>query len=102
MKISETKLFSKLVYKYINDLEFLRIVSQLLENPKKGDIVKGAGGLRKLRWGLDSKGKSGGLRIIYYHESEKLLLFVFIYSKSETAELTKEQYMVLKQIIEED
>ena len=48
------------------DDEDLRPLEEFLcLQPDYGNIIKGAGGLRKLRWGLKSKGKRGGLRILY-------------------------------------
>jgi len=36
---------------------------------KSGDMVRGSGGVRKMRWAVGNKGKSGGIRIIYYWKS---------------------------------
>jgi len=51
-------------------------------NPDIGYIIKGIGGLRKLRWSIPGKGKSGGLRVIYidFVLYEKLYL-ISVYDK---------------------
>jgi hypothetical protein len=38
----------------------------LVENPERGDVIKGGGGIRKLRHALPGRGKSSGVRVIYY------------------------------------
>ncbi|QSH91572.1 addiction module toxin RelE [Treponema medium] len=47
-----------------DDLSSLEIY--LCKNPKLGDVMEGTGGIRKLRWALAGKGKSGGVRVIYF------------------------------------
>lgn len=52
--------------------------------------MQGTGGVRKLRWGRGGRGKSGGVRIIYYHHSEAMPLYLLtVYGKNEQANLSK-------------
>ncbi len=62
----ETKLFSRLIVKYLDDEQYAELQKALIANPEAGDIIPGSGGVRKLRWGLSGRGKQGGIRIIYY------------------------------------
>ncbi|WP_257291291.1 type II toxin-antitoxin system RelE/ParE family toxin [Endozoicomonas sp. ONNA1] len=58
----------------------------LQEKPESGDIVRGSGGVRKVRWAPEGKGKSGGVRVIYYwKKSDHEIWMLTIYSKSEQA-----------------
>lgn len=66
MVFIETSLFTKLLPRYLNDDEYLALQWYLLEYPDAGDIIRGSGGVRKVRWSLPGKGKSGGIRVIYY------------------------------------
>ena len=34
--------------------------------PEAGDLIQNTGGVRKLRWAVGSKGKRGGVRVVYY------------------------------------
>jgi len=69
----------------------------LVDNPNGGDIIKGSGGLRKLRWKLPNSGKSGGLRNIYYHYEDKHQIYmIYVYSKSKVSDLTPKQIALLK------
>ena len=56
----ETSLFTKIISTYLNDDEYAALQSFLVENPESGDIVRGSGGVRKLRWSKSGKGKRGG------------------------------------------
>jgi len=77
-----------------NNLELEKI---LLENPSKGKMIKGTGGLRKVRIGLEHKGTSGGLRILYVDfENYKRLYFLFVYSKDENENITETQKQQFK------
>ena len=66
-------------------------------------MIKGAGGLRKIRWSLDNnKGKSGGSRVIYYYQNEnKPLFLVTAYIKSEKENLTSEEVNVFAKLTNE-
>jgi mRNA-degrading endonuclease RelE of RelBE toxin-antitoxin system len=62
----ETKLFSRLIDEYLSDDELAALQLYLAVNPEAGDIVKGSGGVRKVRWSGSGRGKRGGIRVIYY------------------------------------
>ena len=62
----ETKLFTRLVQEYLSDDEYRALQQALLQDPEAGAVIPGAGGVRKLRWGIAGRGKRGGLRVIYF------------------------------------
>jgi mRNA-degrading endonuclease RelE of RelBE toxin-antitoxin system len=62
----ETKLFTRLIDEYLSDEEFAALQLSLAVNPEAGDVIKGSGGVRKLRWAGSGRGKRGGIRVIYY------------------------------------
>ena len=62
----ETKLFTRLIDDYLSDEELAALQLSLAVNPEAGDVIKGSGGIRKLRWAGSGRGKRGGLRVIYY------------------------------------
>ncbi len=77
MEIAETSIFTKEITRILTDDEYKALQNFLVANPKGGDVIKGSGGLRKVRWKLKGRGKSGGIRnIYYYHEKESLLLMI--------------------------
>ena len=62
----ETKLFTKRLREYLADDEYRALQEALIANPQAGDIIRGSGGVRKLRWNVAGRGKRGGIRVIYY------------------------------------
>jgi hypothetical protein len=73
----------------------------LAENPEQGDVIPGAGGIRKTRLKSASKGKSGGFRVCYLNVDDRLIIFLlFIYAKSDQENLSSAEKKELKQIAE--
>jgi hypothetical protein len=94
----ETRIFTKLLPDYLSDDYYRGLQSYLLQKADAGDIVRGSGGVRKVRWAKTGKGKSGGIRAIYYwKKSEHEIWMLTLYSKSERATISGN---VLKQIAE--
>ena len=76
----ETKLFTSLVRQYLADDDYAALQQALVANPDAGDVIRGSGGVRKLRWGVAGRGKRGGVRVIYYlrsHQDEIWMLTVY-------------------------
>ena len=63
MVFVETGLFTKLLPHYLSDDEYRGLQIHLSQRPDAGDLIRGSGGVRKVRWAVAGKGKSGGLRI---------------------------------------
>lgn len=99
MVFIETALFTKLLDGYMSDDEYQALQEYLMEHPKSGDIVRGGGGVRKMRWSLGNKGKRGGIRIIYFWKSQDNEIWMLtLYAKSEKAIISANE---LKQIAQE-
>ncbi len=80
----ETSIFTKLIGSYLTDDEYLGLQSFLLKRPDAGKIVRGSGGVRKLRWAMSGKGKRGGIRVIYYWKrADDEIWLLTVYGKSE-------------------
>ena len=99
----ETSAFTKLLPDYLTDENYRPCRRILCKNPMRApsvsiDIVKGSGGVRKVRWAADGKGKSGGVRVIYYWKKpDHEIWMLTIYSKSERSTIPGH---ILKQIAE--
>ncbi len=103
MIIVETSIFTRQVQKLLPDEEYRELQKVLVLHPDLGVVIPGSGGLRKIRWTMQGRGKQGGVRIIYFWASMKdQLLMLFIYSKHEQDDLTPEQLKILRKIIEEE
>lgn len=101
MIIIETSIFTRQVVSFLPDDEYRKLQVLLANRPTAGDLIRGSGGLRKIRWALPGQGKRGGVRVIYYWAvAHERLLMLFMYPKTERGDLTPEQIKVLRQIIE--
>jgi hypothetical protein len=103
LEFVEAPAFSRYREDYLDDEGFTELQLRLASNPEEGDLVPGAGGIRKLRW-KDSrrkKGKRGGLRVIYYcFLSDEEIWLLTLYDKDEAADLTKDQKDQLRRALE--
>lgn len=72
-----------------NESEARALIAHLAEHPTSGDLMQGTGGVRKLRWAREGRGKSGGARVIYYFHSERIPLYLLTaFGKGEKANLS--------------
>lgn len=79
----ESPIFSRYLSDYLLDEEYAALQEHLCEHPEAGDIVRGSGGVRKLRWARQGSGKSGGVRLCYYVRTKAgRILMLTIYAKS--------------------
>ena len=98
----ETPLFTKLIKDLLPDEDYRLLQLTLLLRPEAGDLIRGGGGLRKIRWNVPQRGKRGGLRIIYYWDvSEDTLYMLLPYKKGKQEDLTPEQLKILRSLVKE-
>lgn len=97
----ETPVFEQQINDLLSHDEYLAFQKMLAGNPTAGDVIKGSGGLRKIRWSLKGAGKRGGIRVIYYHVTAAFQIRLLLaYKKSEQDDLTPAQLRVLRRIVE--
>ena len=99
--IVELASFKKAVKKLLSEESIDNLKLFLSENPTAGDMIKGTGGLRKIRWSLDNnKGKSGGSRVIYYYCAENIPLYLFdCYAKNDKENISKQDKKELSNLL---
>ena len=85
----------------LNDSDLQSLQSALLSNPQIGKVIKGTGKLRKMRFALPNKGKSGSSRVLYvdFVLAETIYL-IFAYPKNEKDDLTDEERNNIKNMID--
>lgn len=89
LTVVETSAFARKAEKLLSDEEYDELLLYLATYYKAGDEIPGTGGVRKLRYAIGGRGKSGGVRVIYYYfDEENPLLALFLYGKNEQADLT--------------
>ena len=95
----ETTLFTRLVSDYLSAEEYGKLQQELMSNPEAGAVIRGSGGVRKIRWAAAGRRKRGGYRVIYFvRRSNDMIWMLTMYPKNVTDSLPGN---VLKQIREE-
>jgi hypothetical protein len=98
----ESPVFTADVKELLSDEEYLTLQAYLVGQPDAGDVIKQTGGLRKVRWISQGRGKRGGTRVIYYHVvAQSQIRMILIYRKGIKDDLTPKEKAVLRKLNEE-
>jgi mRNA-degrading endonuclease RelE of RelBE toxin-antitoxin system len=85
----ETPTFTKRVLQLMDDERYAALQLFLAKRPAAGDLIRGSGGIRKVRWSGSGRGKRGGLRVIYYWWVAKdRISMLLVYRKNEQDDLS--------------
>ena len=99
--VAETPEYLRRCDKLLTEGERRDVVDYLAAHPKAGDLMEGTGGVRKIRWARAGRGKSGGVRIIYYVHSEAMPLYLLtVFAKNERANLSKAERNGMAEMVE--
>ena len=100
MRFIETLIFTEEISHLLEDEEYRALQLALLFRPDAGPVIPGGNGIRKLRWRLRSKGKRGGLRVIYYWDKpDDTIYMLWVYRKSQQEDLTTQQARLLSKLV---
>lgn len=103
MHFLETPIFTRLLRRYLDDEAYRGLQLALILRPELGRLIKGSGGLRKVRWAIEGSGKRGGLRIIYFWEPLQSTFYcLYLYPKNVQDDLTPTQLRTLRKVVEEE
>ncbi len=103
MRFIETPIFTEDVTRELSIEEYRQLQVALLLRPAQGALMKGSGGLRKIRWGRPGMGKRGGLRVIYFWEANSETFYMLIvYRKNDQEDLTPKQVTTLQRLVKEE
>lgn len=98
--VVETPDFIAATRKLMREDERMALIDYLAANPDTGDLIPGSGGVRKLRWALEGRGKRGGARVIYYFRNKDVpLLALDAYAKNERLDLKPDEIARLKHTV---
>jgi hypothetical protein len=102
MVFIETSIFTRMVLALLKDDEYRELQVELMEDPERGDLISGGGGIRKLRFATQGRGKSGGVRVIYYWMKEDHQIYMLVmYPKSVKDNLTDKETALLRDLVKE-
>jgi hypothetical protein len=82
------------------DDSYAALQTHLAKHPDDGDIIRGGGGLRKIRWAAKGHGKRGGVRVIYWWMGKDRISMLYVYPKNELDDLSATQLKRLRQALE--
>lgn len=103
MRFIETPVFTEALRRHLDDEPYRALQVSLALRPEQGALIKGGGGVRKLRWQAKGRGKRGGLRVIYYWAAEEVLFYMlYIYAKSEQGDLSATQLRQFARLVREE
>jgi hypothetical protein len=101
LTVAELPEYQRAAARLLADADRRAIIDYLAAHPGAGDLIEGTGGVRKLRWARDGRGKSGGVRVIYYFHSEAMPLYLLtMFAKNERANLSKAERNALAGLVD--
>ncbi len=101
MLVVETRVFTARVVRPLSDDEYRALQWDLVRRPEARSLIPGSGGLRKVRWTMEGRGKRGGARVIYFwHARSATLLMLLAYAKNERDDLSPAERHALRRLIE--
>lgn len=101
MVFVETPTFTKRLLQLMEDEDYAALQRWLADHPDAGDVIRGSGGMRKIRWAGSGRGKRGGLRVIYYWWVAKdRISMLLVYPKNELDDLSADQVKLLRKALE--
>lgn len=102
MLFIETTEFTKHLSSHLDDDSYAALQAFLSERPDAGDIIRGSGGIRKIRWRSKGHGKRGGSRVIYYWlVPEEHIYLLTLYGKGVKDDLTPEERAAWRKVVKE-
>jgi len=98
--VAETEPFQRKVGNLLSGIEKAELIAYLSMRPQAGVLIQGTGGIRKLRWARIGRGKSGGVRVIYYFHSPEMPLYLLtVFGKNQKANISKEEKNTLAKAV---
>ena len=98
--VAETEPFQRKVSRLLTEDEKADLITYLSAFPNSGMLIQGTGGIRKLRWARSGRGKSGGVRVIYYfHDFEMPLYLLTLFGKNEETNLSRAERNILSKAV---
>jgi mRNA-degrading endonuclease RelE of RelBE toxin-antitoxin system len=103
MTFIETSVFTRSIVELLQDEDYRAFQLALLLRPELGSVIRESGGLRKIRWSVQGRGKRGGIRVIYYwHEPSETFYLLYVYRKNEREDISAQQLRVLRRLVRDE
>ena len=99
--VAETPIFQRYAALVWSDVERDKFINWIAANPEAGDLIRGSGGCRKVRWSAAGQGKRGGARVIYFNADQTTIWLLIVYKKGEFDNLPTSFLAQLRQGVED-
>jgi hypothetical protein len=99
--VAETPIFQRYAAVVWSDVERDQFINWIAANPEAGDLIRGSGGCRKVRWSAAGQGKRGGTRVIYFNTDQTTIWLLIVYKKGEFDNLPTSFLAQLRQGVED-
>ena len=84
----------------LSDDDLVQLQIMLLKDPESGPVIEGTGGIRKVRFPLENRGKSGSVRVCYTDFAEyEVTYLITAFTKKDQENLTDEEKSVLRKLV---
>lgn len=98
--VAETPIFQRYAAEVWSEAERIGFINFIAAYPEAGDLIRGSGGCRKVRWSTSGQGKSGGARVIYFNANDGTVWLLIVYKKAKFDNLPTSFLVELKQGVE--
>jgi hypothetical protein len=99
--VAETPIFQRYAAELWSNAEREQFINFIAAHPESGDLIRGSGGCRKVRWATSGQGKSGGARVIYFIAEDTTIWLLIVYKKAKFDTLPTSFLVDLKQGVED-
>jgi hypothetical protein len=100
--VAETLPFRRKAETLLTTEEREALIAYLAEHPAAGVLIQGTGGIRKLRWAAEGRGKRGGVRVIYFVRGEDMPLYLLaLFASNEKADLSMTERGQLRGLVDD-
>jgi len=97
-----TRQYEREARRLLTELEIAAMDTAIAADPEAHPVVAGTGGVRKARWGRHGRGKSAGVRVIYYYwVSDNEVYMLYVYAKNEQADMDAAGRKAAKKFVED-
>lgn len=101
LTVVESPIFQRLWPRYWDEDERAEFASFIALNPDAGAVIRGSGGVRKVRWAREGTGKSAGVRIVYLTRNELGEVYLLtLYAKSESSNISAATLKEIRRALE--
>ena len=101
LTVVESPIFQKLWPRYWDEDERADFAAFIAVNPDAGAVIRGSGGVRKVRWAREGSGKSSGVRVVYLTRNEAGEVYLLtIYAKSESGTISANTLKEIRRALE--